>query len=226
MLATVGFGVTGILFIVFALTIRSLAGTKLKRILDRYALAYVLVACAFIFWSIASASGTHGILGFSVVVGDILLFIATLLLAGILLEGNANRKRWLYGAAIIGIALLVVRTVFFYPEPYMVNQVLFFISQRLVSFTLSSVFLFIWLPANLQIAHLVTRKAQSIASIYKFLYAAATLSAVIFLLSKAPLTLVLSFTAISLSFLLLIISSKYIKVIEEGRHGEQRSGTQ
>jgi hypothetical protein len=101
------------------------------------------------------------------------------------------------------------------------NHVLFFNSQRAVSFTIAATFLLIWWPVNLQIARLVTRKVQSLATTYTALYAVATLSAVIFLLSKTPLSVSLSFSALSVSFLALVISCKYVKLIEEKADGKR-----
>ncbi len=220
MLATLGFTVTGILFMLFALKVKPLADQKSKQIFNRYALAYMLLAVAFVLWGLASVNGTREVLALSVVIGDILLLAATILMIDILFANNPRKNLWLYGAAVTGAGLLIVRTVFFYPEPFMVDEILYFNSQRLVSFTIASVFLLIWLPVNLQIAHLLTRKAQSLASTYTLLYTAASLSAVIFLLSKAPLTLALSFTAISVSVVGLIISNEYLKALRVANHGK------
>ncbi|HSW37777.1 MAG TPA: hypothetical protein VLG37_05440 [Candidatus Saccharimonadales bacterium] len=91
----------------------------------------------------------------------------------------------------------------------MTDGILFFNSQRLVSFTLTAVFLLIWLPVNLRIAQMMTGNLQSQTLIYKLLYTTATLSAAIFLLAKTPLAVSLSFTAISVSFLSLVVSNFY-----------------
>jgi hypothetical protein len=222
MLATIGFSITGILFILFSMTIQSLGG-KSRRVFNRYAQAYNMLAAAFILWGIASAIGKREILAFSVVVGDILLLMGTILILGILLDHNTHKKQWLYAAAFIGIGLLVVRTIFFYPKPFMTDQILFFNSQRFVSFVITATLLLIWLPVNVRISNLVTQKAQFFTSTYTLLYAAATISAAIFLLAKAPLTVVLSFTALSISFLVLVITNFYIKQLGGRRHGKQRT---
>jgi hypothetical protein len=221
MLAVLGFGFTGILFIFFALSIGELSDKVLKDTFKAYSRAYLLVAVAFIIWCLASIRGDKDILALSVVVGDALLLIATLLIISILFDASPHRKLWLYGAALTGTAALVIRTVFFYPEPFMRNHVLFFNSQRAVSFTIAATFLLIWWPVNLQIARLVTRKVQSLATTYTALYAVATLSAVIFLLAKTPLSVSLSFSALSVSFLALVISCKYVKLIEGKADGKR-----
>jgi hypothetical protein len=219
MLATFGFGITGILFFIFGLSIETMGSAKLKPIFRTYAQAYILVSYAFILWSFASSTDSSRLLAFSVVIGDILLAVASILMLSILLNNNPNKKAWLYVAGLIIVSLLVVRTGFFYPKPYMTDGILFFNSQRLVSFTIASTFLLVWLPANLYMSDMVTHKVQSLRYLYTFVYTAATLSAVIFLLAKAPLTVVLSFTAISISFLLLIISTRYVKSLEVAAHG-------
>jgi hypothetical protein len=221
MLAAFGFGVTSILFIIFALSIRELSDSKLKATLNSYSDAYLLVALAFIIWCLASIDGDRDLLAVSVVIGDTLLLAATLLIVNILFDASTRRKWWLYGAALAGISALVIRTVFFYPKPYMRDHVLFFNSQRAVSFTIAATFMLIWWPVNLQMARIVTRKARSLTTAYTALYAVATLSAVIFLLSKTPLSVSLSFSALSISFLGLAVSCKYVKLIEEKGHGRR-----
>jgi hypothetical protein len=97
----------------------------------------------------------------------------------VLLANNANKKSILYVSALVLASLLIVRVVYFYPEPYMTNGVLFFNSQRFVSFTIAFTFLFIWFPVNLQISDLLTYRAQQLKTAYTYLFTAATLSAVI-----------------------------------------------
>jgi hypothetical protein len=221
MLATIGFGVSSILFFIFAMSVELLSTKKSQKILRIYAQAYMFVSYAFIFWALASAVNSSRLLAFSVVVGDILLAAATFLMLNILLANKANKKSILYVSALVLASLLIVRVVYFYPEPYMTNGVLFFNSQRFVSFTIAFTFLFIWFPVNLQISDLLTYRAQQLKTAYTYLFTAATLSAVIFLLAKAPLTVVMSFTAISISFLMLIISSRYIRILEKHTHGSK-----
>jgi hypothetical protein len=221
MLATVGFGVSSVLFFIFAMSVELLSTKKSQKILRIYAQAYMFVSYAFIFWALASAVNSSRLLAFSVVVGDILLAAATFLMLNVLLANNANKKSILYVSALVLASLLIVRVVYFYPEPYMTNGVLFFNSQRFVSFTIAFTFLFIWFPVNLQISDLLTYRAQQLKTAYTYLFTAATLSAVIFLLAKAPLTVVMSFTAISISFLMLIISSRYIRILEKHAHGSK-----
>jgi len=219
MLATIGFGITAILFFVFAATLRAWAKSDHIKVFGLYAQAYVLVAGAFILWSICSAIGNKDYLALSVVIGDIILLIATLLIATILFTGTTQQRLWLWGLGVAGVVAIAIRTIYFYPQPYMTHGVLFFNSQRAVSFTLSAAFLLIWLPVNLQVARLLTTKLPSHEQLLRILFAMATLSTVIFLLSKTPLALSLSFSAISASFLVLILATHYIKLVEASRHG-------
>jgi hypothetical protein len=219
MLATLGFGVTAVLFVAFAAAIISLAKSDRKTTFLPYGQAYGIVAAAFILWSVCSAIASKSLLALSVVIGDILLLVATMLIVSILLKGVARRNLWFWALGVAGVAALVVRTIYFYPKPYMTHGVLFFNSQRAVSFTLSAVFLLIWLPVNLQIARMLTQNVPSQERLFRISFATATLSTAIFLLSKTPLALSLSFTAISASFLVLILSTRYVKLLEERQHG-------
>lgn len=220
MLATLGFGFTALLLLIFAGVVKSAGKGKLRATFTAYSEAYLIVAAAFVMWSICSAINDSGLLALSVVVGDTLLLVATLFIASILLSDKAQRRQLLWTIGLVGVALLAVRTIYFYPEPYMTRGVLFFNSQRAVSFTLSAVFLLIWLPVNLQVARLLTVKVPSQERLFKALYTMATFSTVIFLLSKTPLSLSLSFSAMSVSFLVLILSARYVNLVEERSHGK------
>ncbi len=223
MLAVFGFVITGVFFAVFSQTF-SKKLTKNNKIMKNYVRAYLALAAAFFGYGIASAFGTQSLLAASVMLGSVLLLVATLLLMDIFFTNHAHKKTILITAGVVGVALVLVRLFFFYPEPYMREDMLFFNSQRAVSFLLNAVFFTIWLPVNLHISRLVTYSAKvaSFASTYAILHATATISAAMFLLAKKPVTLVLSFTALSIAFLLLIISNLFILSVEKGNHGKRK----
>lgn len=221
MLAVVGFVVTGILFAVFALTVKQLTFKGRESEFNHYSIAYWLLAIAFLGYGLASTTGTGSVLNIAVIFGNIILLAATLFILNILLRGEKTRKTWLIVAAVLSVAMVVLRVTKYYPTPVIDESMLFFNSPRFVSFALSSIFLLIWLPVNLRISRLVLAgaKIRQLDNIYPLAYAAATISAVIFLLSKKPHALILSFTAISLSFVMLITANIFIKYIRD-EHGK------
>ncbi|MBI1857029.1 hypothetical protein HY003_01270 [Candidatus Saccharibacteria bacterium] len=222
MLAALGFTTTGILFGIFAYRLRVLQQKQNLSVINNFAAAYILLGLAFLIWGAVSIVGDLDLLALSVIAGDALLLAATILMSNILFAKHRRKHLFVYGLAAAGVSLFLVRAFFFYPMPFMTDGILFFNSQRLVSFTITFAFLMIWLPVNLRMATMLTQKTPSLAKLYSYMYTTATLAAVIFILAKAPMTVALSFTAISVSFLMLIISNEFL-ITMKGAHGRQRT---
>ncbi len=207
MLGVLGFSITGILFFIFSGTLFS-KNAKQQLILNDYRRAYSLLGGTFLIYAIGCLSGKPRALSLTILIGNALLLVATLFVLNILLINNKYRVHAWYALTYVGIIMIFTRILYFYPKPYMQDRMLYFNSQRFVSFMLSAAFLLVWLPVNLRIARMLTHgMGQNIPKIYALLYYVATFSAIIFMLSKRPLTLVLSFVALSLSFVLLITSN-------------------
>jgi hypothetical protein len=222
MLAVLGFNVTGLLFYLFAVTITSSSHKRTNRLIELYQYGYMFLSLTFFGYGIASVLQSPGALSLSVIIGNILLLAATLLMLAILFDGHKYKSVVLYGSAFLGAAMILVRIFYFYPEPYLEDSMLFFNSQRFISFLLSAIFLLIWLPVNLRISHHLSlrTKSEDLSRLYVYVYATATFSAVIFLLAKKPVTLILSFVAISTSFLMLTASNLYIRSTESRNFGK------
>lgn len=221
MLAVLGFTITGLLFILFSLTMPKHPKKKSAALLDDFKKAYLFLAVAFLGYGLASVDGSTSVLAVSMIIGNALLLIGTLHMLRILVSRNANKKLILYLAAATGIALVLARILFFYPEPYMQDEILVFNTQRFVSFMLSALFLLVWLPVNLRVARMLTLKnVAGMDKLITLVYTAATFSAVIFILAKKPVTLALSFTAVSAAFVLLIAYNIAIRKLQTGaKHG-------
>src|SRR5215213_7268959 len=110
MLAVLGFVTAGILFGLFARSFESLATKKLAPTLKKFSLAYYILSATFLLFGVASGIGNKTVLGASVVIGDLLLLLATVPILQISLDGNPHRKQLIYGAIGLGLALLLVRT--------------------------------------------------------------------------------------------------------------------
>lgn len=202
----------------FGLTLAKSKSKKISNVLDSYSFAYVLLSLAFFGFAIASVIGSAEALAMSVVVGDFLILAATCFISNILLQGNRYRIQVLAALAIVGVGATMFRVAYFYPEPYMTEGILFFNSQRFVNFTLSSIFLLLWLPVNLRIARLQLTKrkeAHALASGLTYAYTVAIFAALIFILAKTPLVLVMSFTAMCACYLMLVVSNLAIRKVKE-----------
>lgn len=220
MLATLGFTITGICFGIFAYTFNSLVIRKTDLKLSQFSYAYYSLGLALLNWGIASAIGGDDLLSRSVIVGNGFLLLGTLFMLDVWL-GKKNRV-WLWISAVIAVVLLYIRASHYSPTPYMRGGILIFNTQTMVALTLAAIFAVIWLPVNLRVAKLVTHKIgqDSITSMYSAVYVAATIAALIFLAARRTFTVVLSFIAIGVCFLMLIRSNMLIAKVMEARHGK------
>jgi len=220
MLATLGFTITGVCFGIFAYTFSHLVISKTDLKLNQFSYAYYSLGLALLTWGIAATIGGDDLLRRSVLVGNGFLFVGTLFMLDIWL-GKKNRN-WLYLAALVAVALLYVRATYYSPTPYMRGGILIFNTQTVVAAILAGIFAFIWLPVNLKVAKLVTSAIgqEVIAQMYSAIYVTATAAVLVFLAARRTVTVVLSFIAIGICFLMLIRSNILVSKITEGRRGK------
>ena len=223
MLATLGFLATGLCFALFAFTFNSKVIAKTKLPLRQFSYAYYCLALALITWGIAAWIGGNDLLANSVIIGNAFLILGTLFMISVLLK--PKEQGWLLTAGLIGAFLLYLRAENYPPAPYMQDGILIFNTETAVALVLASIFLFIWLPVNLRVAKQVAHsiKQDGIASLYSYIYIAATLSALIFIASRRVLTIVLSFIALGICFLLLLASNFLVSSVKEKRAAPKRT---
>jgi hypothetical protein len=214
MLATLGFTLTGICFGIFAYTFKTLVANKLNLKLSQFSYAYYCLGLALLTWGITSAIGGDDLLRRAVIVGNGFLLLGTLFMLDIWL-GN-NRRKWLWIAALISIALLYIRA------SHMRDGILIFNTQTIVAVVLAGFFALVWLPVNLKVAKQITHKVgqDSITSMYAAVYITATIAALIFLAARRTITVILSFAAIGICFAMLIRSNVLIAKLTESHHGK------
>ena len=220
MLATIGFLLTGLCFGLFAYTFETLVIEKTKLKLKQFSYAFYCLALAMLIWSVAASIGSFEALRHSVYVGEALLLVGTIFMLDILL--GPKRRYWLFVAIALGIVLLILRVQHFTPTPYMRGEILIFNTQIAVGAVIGLLFALVWLPASLHVAKKVTHKIgqDSIASIYSSIYVAATFAALIFIAARRTVTVVLSFIAVGICFLLLIRSNILVAQLLEKHHGK------
>lgn len=220
MLATLGFTITGLCFGVFAYTFKSLVISKTDLKLNQFSYAYYSLGLALLSWGIAAGIGGDDVLKNSVIVGNGFLLLGSLFMLDIWL---GKKNRILLGlAALVAAGLLYVRASQFAPVPYMQDGILIFNTQTAVAAAIAVMFVVIWLPVNLRVAKAVTQaiKQNDITSVYSSIYIAATVAALVFLAAKRTVTVVLSFVAIGVCFLMLIRSNMLVAKIAEKSHGK------
>jgi len=220
MLATLGFIITGLCFGIFAYTFNSLVVHKLKLKVSTFSLAYYALALALVTWGICAAIGGNELLKRSVIVGDAFLLIGTLCMLNVWLD--KRRKTWLWLAALVSILLLYARVAYFSPTPALRGGILIFNTQTTVAVVVGLLFTIIWLPINLRVAKQVTQKIgqKDMNTIYSSMYVTATAAVLIFLAARRIVTVVLSFVAIGICFVMLIGSNILLAKIADGHHGK------
>jgi hypothetical protein len=217
MLATLGFVITGLCFGIFAYTFNTLVIAKTNLKFVQFAYAYYCLGLALLTWGVAAAIGGDDLLRRSVIVGNSFLLLGTLFMLSVWL-GQKNRS-WVWLAAVIAIVLLYVRASHYPPTPYMKDGILIFNTQTPVAIVLGLIFTTIWLPVNLGVARTLVRKIgqEGMASIYSAIYLMATLSALLFLAARRVATVILSFAALTICFVMLVASNIFVKKVEEHR---------
>jgi hypothetical protein len=220
MLAAFGFTITGVCFGVFAYTFSRLVIDKTHLKLSHFSYAYYSLAFALLTWGFAAAFGGDDLLNKSVLVGDGFLLLGTLFMLDVWLD--KKNRAWLWLAVLIAGVLLYLRATHYSPTPFMRDGILIFNTQTAAALVLAGIFAIIWLPVNLKVAKLITHKAglDNISSMYSAVYIAATIAALIFLAARRTITVLLSFAAIGICFVMLIRSNMLIAKLSEKHRGK------
>lgn len=207
MLATLGFLITATLLALFASMFDGIV-KKMSKSLRLFGLAYFLIAIAFLMWGILSVSNANSLLPHSVLVGDALLFLASICSALVF-----TPKKWkiLVGiSSIIAAAvLLFVRAKYYFPVPYLRDGILFFNTQGHVVVLLSIILVVAWFPSCLKVARIITSKANlgHYYSLYVLAYALPVITAVLFVEARRKTIIIESFVCFGVSIILLLLSN-------------------
>ncbi len=207
-LAFIGFFITGAVFAIYAYTFYSLAEKKLPVFLKNYAFAYFALALAFLIWAFAALN--NNFLVNSVIIGNILLLLGSIFLLNVLFNNNKNiRILSIVVGIILSLAFIWMRLNYYQPTPFMSDGVLIFNTQKIISIILSSIFVFIWLPANLVAAKKVTANIpiQGMSFAYSFIYGISTIAAIFFIAFKTVPMVITSFVTLGICFAMLIYSN-------------------
>lgn len=220
MYAMLGFGVAGILFLIFALSFNNKVVKGLKLDLSSFVYAYACLAAAFFGWAMAPVFGSQEILVTSLIVGNALFLLGTIFMLRVIVSKKI-RHMVVNIAGLIAASLFAIRIFATHTDPYMDHGVLVFNSSQIVSVTLALLVVAIWLPANISVAKKVVAatKMPDLGPTYTMLYIFAALSSVIFLAARKPLVIALSFTMLIAVYVALIWSNYIAKYAKES-HGK------
>jgi len=219
MLAIFGFVFSGLCFLTFAYTLRSVVMKKTGLDLDLFSFAFYALGLAFLIWGVAASVGQGDFLNLSVIIGEGLILAASIAL--LLQSVTANRQTWLVTSSVAAAALLYARVTYFYPNPVISDGIVIFNMPRVIFAVLGLIIILVWLPACIRVAKQITTAVgqPGMARTYSAIYATAAVSAVIFISTRRPVTAIMSFSALTICFALLIASNLIIPHVK-GRNGK------
>lgn len=198
MLTSTAFFTAGLIIAAFGFTAYNVARATATQ--SNYFSAYLTLALAFFGYSIGALVGGQASLEYAILIGNFFIFLGSGLLAGELLKSPSAVT--IPAAALFATIFCGGRALWFYPEPEVIDGILFFNTQPVMGILFAGLFAAIWLPANLQFAQAVSRAVniEDIYVIYAALFTFATTSAVFFLAANTALLVAVSFATLSASF--------------------------
>jgi hypothetical protein len=205
MYAVLGFGVAGVLFLIFALSFNKKIVKDLKLPLNDFAYAYAFVAAAFFGWAMAPIFGSRDVLVTSLVIGNALFLIATILILRCLVP--VKKQHFITNVAtLIAASLFAIRIFSTNLDPYMDQGMLIFRSSPLVSVILAFLVLAIWLPANIKVAKKIAgaKKTPELSTTYILVYSLAALSLFGFNLTGNRVSIAVAYLLITVVYSILI----------------------
>lgn len=217
MLATAGFLITALLLVSFAYSFNNLIKDSNKE-LQPFALAYLLIAAAFLMWGLISLNTATTSLAHTVLIGDAMLLSASICAASIYI--SRWKKAFLAASGIVAVVLLYARDKHYYPKPSLHQGILYFNTQRPVAILLSVLLIVAWLPACMKVARIVTDKAglQRYYSLYASTYALAVISAALFIEARRREIIIASFVAFAACIVLLLVSNVLAQSDKRTKH--------
>lgn len=216
MLATFGFLASGVILLLFGNFFRSTNKSK-SAWATYFGAAYMLVGVAVLLWGVVCLLSATDYLVKSVIVGDALFLLASVLCLLVLSPVRLrNQVAWL--GLLVSAGLLILRVRNYYPNPVIQDGVLFFNTQQPVAILLSIIIITIWLPTNIKVARLVTNKAHMVRyrSLYIAIYSMPVISAALFVQAHRRTVIIQAYSIFTLSALLMLASNFLLKKAKKG----------
>lgn len=221
MIGSIGFFVASLAFLAYGFTSYKLA--KHKQSFDRksYLIAYILVATACAVWG----AGIHLeqiVLNNAVILGDCLLFGATIALLVTSVKKAEKIPAIITGILVFGL-LLWVRLLSVAKNPTVVYGILVFNTPRIFGGLLSIAILIVWVKANMHyFTEVINKKLQPILRpSYFSMNVLGFISVTGFLFARKSLTIIVSFSMLVGSFVMLSLLNYYILNLKGATHGKR-----
>lgn len=201
MLGIIGFTAAALVFGLYAYSLRAVQTKDSKLRMRSFRWAYYLLALACWVWALGIASGLDGVLVASVIFGNVAILAATIALVDAVTNAKYRIKA-VTALAAAAVLFVGARLLFLMPEPFIINGILVFNSQPVVSVVLGVLFIGVWLPVNLYVSKRITANqgVLPLQSISAIAFITATLGVIVFLAAHRPATLVLSFGVLCCAF--------------------------
>lgn len=202
MLATIGFFIAAIIFIVYGYTLYKLKNKNFKDNITLFTLAYILLGVACVTWALGAIIGTDSSLKTCVFMGNISVIAATIVIINSV-WGNKYRVLLNTLLVVISACLLVLRNLLIPPEPFMKDGVLVFNTQTIVLLAFAIIFIGIWMPINLRVSRQITKNIRLLPmqAIGEIAFVLASFGVVGFIAAQKPLTVALSFIILCSAFI-------------------------
>lgn len=213
-LSSVGFLLGAASFTVFAATFYSITKTTAKS-LQSFAFAYLCLAFAFFIWGLASGLSLNLLIP-SVIAGNILLLLGSVLLLNIELEFLGENKKWALGlAGVLALLFVWMRITYFPPAPSLQGGILVFNTQTPVAIIFGLIILAIWLPTSIKVGQIIAEavKVSNLSFIYSAIYTMAAAATIVFIAARTTQTITLSFIIIVISYAMLLVSNIITSII-------------
>lgn len=198
----IGFSAAALIFAAYSMSCSERMKTPGLN-LEYFRSAYETLAAACLAWAVGALLGGEGLKA-AIVVGNVLALAATILM--VLSWVRSNRLIWLAGLSAVALAAMAARLWVYPPEAYMHHGVLIFNEKTPVFVAFTLLFSAVWLPLSLHAAHSLTRlrRLAPYRATVSFSFIIATLSTVLLLAARRPVTVVIAFVTLCLCFVSLI----------------------
>lgn len=202
----IGFSFATAVFLLFGHTAYRVKIKKTDNfIIKHYVVGIVLAASACALWAATSLIGSASFTSVSIIVGDILLVLATLYLLNAWIDDD-NRLPAIIGVGMAGILLVLARIFIFKPDAYILDGVLVFNTPRVLAIVLIAMLFSIWFYANYRFYSIVAPRVKSVSNYAQstfFLNVMALVGISGFLVARKPFTIVASFVLFVVAYAVL-----------------------
>jgi len=227
MLGFIGFTIAALIIGFFAISFYRSFTALNEHQRGAFSAAFLLLSAAFFIWGFAPLINDADTTKLLVLAGDGLLLVGS----GLLVLAQF-KKLYLIPVIVLAIAgavLLGLRAYIFEPAATVSDGLLHFNLEGEARVTLLAILTFVWVPLGARITQLAVQAkgVPQFSGIVTLIFVASLVCAALFLGARQNVTVIASFAALALSFLLMafipLLIGKYARVVASAKKGA-RSG--